>query len=89
MISLAHGALLVVSVGPYKGKGTGEHALFRELLKCFAKGEIMLADSCYATYFPIVAPMTMGADFVFEQYGARHTDFRAGEKRRRRDHLVR
>ena len=36
VISLAHGALLDVTMGPYKGKGTGEHALFRELLKCFS-----------------------------------------------------
>ena len=31
--SLAHGAVLDVAMGPYKGKGTGEHSLFRELLK--------------------------------------------------------
>ena len=35
--SLAHGALLDVAMGPYKGKGAGEHALFRELLQCFSR----------------------------------------------------
>jgi len=49
--SLAHGALLDVAMGPYQGKGVGEHALLCELLKCFAKGDIMLADSYYASYF--------------------------------------
>ena len=88
VISLAHGALLDVAMGPYKGKGTGEHALFRELLQCFAKGDIMLADSYYASYFLIAALMAMGVDFVFEQHGARHTDFRTGEKLGRRDHLA-
>ncbi len=88
VISLAHGALLDVAMGRYQGKGTGEHALFRELLKCFAKGDIMLADSYYASYFLIAALMGMGVDFVFEQHGARHTDFRTGEKLGRRDHLV-
>ncbi len=88
VISLAHGALLDVALGPYKGKGTGEHALFRELLKCFAKGDIMLADSYYASYFLIATLMGMGVDFVFEQHGARHTDFRTGEKLGRRDHRV-
>ena len=63
VISLAHGALLDVAMGPYQGKGTGEHALFRELLKCFAQGEIMLADSYYASYFLIAALMAMGVDF--------------------------
>ncbi|MHB1544906.1 MAG: transposase, partial [Gammaproteobacteria bacterium] len=33
VISLAHGAVLDVAMGPYQGKGTGEHALLRELLK--------------------------------------------------------
>ena len=88
VISLAHGALLDVAMGPYKGKGTGEHALFRELLKCFCKGDIMLADSYYASYFLLAVLMGMGVDFVFEQHGARHRDFRTGEKLGRRDHLV-
>ena len=87
VISLAHGALLDVAMGPYKGKGTGEHALFRELLKCFCKGDIMLADSYYASYFLLAVLMGMGVDFVFEQHGARHRDFRTGEKLGRRDHL--
>ena len=88
VISLAHGALLDVALGPYQGKGTGEHALFRELLKCFAKGDILLADSYYASYFLIAALMAMGVDFVFEQHGARHTDFRTGKKLGRCDHLA-
>jgi hypothetical protein len=35
-MSLANGAVLDVAMGLYKGKGTGEHGLFRELksLKC-------------------------------------------------------
>ena len=71
--------------GRTKAKGTGEHALFRELLKCFAKGEIMLADSHYASYFLLAALTAMGVDFVFEQHGARHTDFRTDEKLGRRE----
>ena len=88
VLSLANGAVLDVAMGPYKGKGTGEHALFRELLQCFSKGDIMLADSYYCSYFLIAALMAMGVDFVFEQHGARDTDFRAGEKLGRRDHVV-
>ena len=88
VVSLAHGALLDVAMGPYQGKGTGEHALFRQLLQCFAEGDIMLADSYYASYFLIAALTGMGVDFVFEQHGARHTDFRTGEKLGQRDHLA-
>jgi hypothetical protein len=86
--SLAHGAVLDVAMGPYKGKGTGEHSLFRELLKCFAAGDVMLADGYYCSYFLIAVLMAMGVDFVFEQHGARHTDFRRGEKLGSRDHVV-
>ncbi len=88
VISLANGAVLDVGMGPYKGKGTGEYALFRELLKCFVKGDIMLADSYYCSYFLIAALLAMGVDFVFEQHGARDTDFRTGEKLGSRDHVV-
>ncbi len=88
MISLAYGALPDVAMGPYQGKGTGEHALFRELLQCFAEGDIMLADSYCASYFLIAALTGMGLDFVFEQHGARHTHFRTSEKLGRRDHLA-
>ncbi len=88
VMSLAHGAVLDVAMGPYKGKGTGEHALFRELLKCFVKGDVMVADSYYCSYFLIAQLMGMGVDFVFERHGARHTDFRAGEKLGSKDHAV-
>ena len=88
VISLANGAVLDIAMGPYKGKGTGEHALFRELLKCFTEGDVMLADSYYCSYFLIAALMGMGVDFVFEQHGARNTDFRTGETLGRRDQLA-
>ena len=88
VISLAHGAVLDVAMGPYKGKGTGEHALFRELLKCFVGGDVMVADSYYCSYFLIAALMALDVDFVFERHGARHSDFRTGKKLGSRDHMV-
>lgn len=88
VISLANGALLDVAMGPYKGKGTGEYGLFRELLQCFVKGDVMVADSYYCSYFLIAALLKLGVDFVFEQHGARNTDFRTGEKLGSCDHVV-
>jgi hypothetical protein len=88
VLSLAHGGVLDIAMGPYKGKGTGEHALFRGLLECFVKGDVMVADSYYASYFLIAALLRLGVDFVFEQHGARDTDFRTGEKLGSRDHVV-
>jgi hypothetical protein len=88
VISLANGALLDVAMGAYKGKGTGEHGLFRELLECFVEGDVVVADSYYSSYFLIAALLRLGVDFVFEQHGARNTDFRAGQKLGSRDHVV-
>ena len=88
VMSLANGAVLDVAMGPYKGKGTGEYGLFRELLGCFSRGDVMLADSYYCSYFLIAALQARGVDVLFEQHGARHTDFRTGEKLGTRDHVV-
>ena len=42
VISLAHGAVLDVAMGPYKGKETGEYGLFRRLVECFVRGDVVL-----------------------------------------------
>ena len=89
VISLAHGGVLDFSMGPYKGKGTGEHGLFRALKDGFVAGDVMLADSYYCSYFLIADLLTRGVDVVFEQHGARKTDFRTGQKLGPRDHVVR
>jgi hypothetical protein len=89
VMSLANGAVLDVAMGPYRGKGTGEHGLFRELKECFVAGDVMLADSYYCSYFLIADLLARGVDVVFEQHGARKTDFRTGEKVGTRDHGVR
>jgi len=88
VISLANGAVLDAAMGPYKGKGTGEHGLFRELRDCFVAGDVMVADSYYCSYFLIADLQARGVDVVFEQHGARKTDFRTGRKLGTRDHVV-
>ena len=88
VISLTHGAVLDGAMAAYQGKGTGEHGLFRGLKASFVEGDIMLADSYFCSYFLIADMQARGVDVVFEQHGARHTDFRAGEKLGARDHLV-
>ena len=88
VISLAHGAVLDVAMGPYKGKESGEHGLFRTLLDCFVGGDVMLADAYYASFFLIAELASRGVDVVFEQHGARDTDFRAGVRLGRCDHVV-
>ncbi len=88
VISLAHGAVLDAAMGPYQGKGTGEHGLFRPINSCFDEGDVMLADSYYCSFFLIAEMLERGVDVVFEQHGARKTDFRRGKRLGTRDHLV-
>lgn len=88
VISLAHGAVLDVAMGPYKGKEAGEYGLFRRLLGCFIEGDVMLADSYYCSFFVVAELLSRGVDVVLEQHGARDTDFRCGERLGRGDHVV-
>jgi len=88
VISLATGGILDVAMGAYQGKGTGEYGLFRGLKDSFVDGDIMLADSYFCSYFLIADMQARGVDVLFEQHGARHTDFRVGKKLGARDHLV-
>ena len=63
-------------MGAYQGKGSGEHSLFRRLKGGFVAGDVMLADGYYCSYFLIAEMQKRGVDVLFEQHGARHTDFR-------------
>ncbi len=88
VMSLSHGAVLDAAMGPYQGKGTGEYGLFRRLKDSFIEGDVMLADGYYCSYFLIADLLARGVAVVFEQHGARHTDFRKGERLGARDHRV-
>ncbi len=88
VICLASGAALDAAVGPHSGKGTGELGLVRGLLEGFCAGDVMLADALYCNYFLIATLKAAGVDVLFEQNGARITDFRRGQSLGTRDHLV-
>ena len=89
VICLATGAALNAAIGPYSGKSTGELGLVRDLLEGFSPGEVMLADALYCNYWLIATLMANGVDVLFEQNGARITDFRRGKSLGTRDHIVR
>jgi hypothetical protein len=88
VISLSHGCVLGAAMGALKGKGSGEHGLFRQLLDTLCRDDVLLADSYYCSYFLLAELQARGVDVVLEQHGARHTDFRRGESIGKRDHLV-
>lgn len=86
---LATGAVLDAANGPFRGKGSGELGLFRTLSAAFEPGDLVLADALYCNYFLICTLARDGVDVLFEQHGARRTDFRRGQSLGPRDHLVR
>lgn len=88
VFSLSTGALLDLAMAPWSGKGTGEHSLFRELLHVFSRGDIMIADKYYASFFVMATLMQMGVDVVTPQHAARGCDFRRGKKIGKGDQLM-
>ena len=88
LVSLATGTVIDAALGPYKGKGTGETGLFKELFGSLKKGDVVVADRHYCSYWLICALMKMGVDVCFRKHQARHTDFRKGRRLGKNDHIV-
>ncbi len=88
--SLSSGALLNASIGACKGKGTGEQSLLREMYGSFKKGDIVLGDANFGTFFFLVYLQENGIDAVFEQMGPRINsgDFTQGVKLGSKDHII-
>ena len=88
VICLATGAVIDAAIGPQAGKGNSELGLLRTLGAAFSPGDVMLADALYCNDFLVATMLAAGVDVLFEQNGARHTDFRRGVSLGARDHLV-
>ncbi|HWT80410.1 MAG TPA: IS4 family transposase, partial [Candidatus Methylomirabilis sp.] len=88
IISLATGVLRGLAIGPYKGKGTGETALLRQLLDGLKGGEVLLGDRYFASYFGISSLVERGADGLFRMHQRRKFDFRKGRSLGIDDHIV-
>lgn len=88
VFSLEGGSLLDLAIAPWNGKGTGEHALLRELLSAFEAGDIVLGDAYYASFFLIALLIEMGVDVVFAAGSSRNRDFRRGCRLGKSDHVV-
>lgn len=86
---LSTGAVLEAALGPHAGKGHSELDLMRGLLGALSAGDVLLADALYSNYFMIATLHAAGVDVLFEQHGARITDFRRGQRLGERDHVVR
>lgn len=90
IVCLGSGGLLNAAMSPYQGKGSDEQSLLRSMLDTLARGDVLVGDAFYATYFLLCALGERGIDAVFEQHGSRSrtTDFRRGQRLGQRDHLM-
>jgi hypothetical protein len=90
LICLGSGAVLDCALGGYRGKGGDEQALLRSQLDTLKRGDLLLGDAYFATYFLFCALRERGVEAVFAQQGARArvTDFRRGQRLGTRDHLI-
>ena len=64
LLSLATGACHDLAIAPYKGKGTGETTLFRQLYDALAPGDVVVADALFDNYFLAWELRQRGIDLV-------------------------
>jgi hypothetical protein len=88
LFSLASGAVLDMALGPYRGKGTGETALLRQLLGRLRPGSVLLGDSYFCSYWMLALLLDRGVHGVFRLHQQRPVDFRSGHRLGRDDRLV-
>jgi hypothetical protein len=88
VFSLAVGTVVDAAMRPYKGKGTGETGMLRDLADCFCPGDVILGDRYFAGYFDIAWWLERGVDLVTRLPKSRRADFRRGERLGRDDHIV-
>jgi len=88
VFSLAVGTVLEAAVGPYQGKQTSELALLRQILDQFQRGDIVLGDRFFCSYWVIAALQRLGVDVVTRLHQCRAADFRRGRRLGHDDHLV-
>jgi putative transposase len=88
LVGLATAAVQGFAYGPYAGKETGETALFRQLLEQLQRGDIVLADRYYCSYFLAALLLSNGIDVVTRLHSRRKYDFQRGQRLGEGDHIV-
>jgi hypothetical protein len=71
LISMITGMLFDCEIGPYSGKESGETALLWKLLSQLRRGDILVADSYYCTYWLVAACVARGVHIVMKNHHKR------------------
>lgn len=88
LLSFSTGVLLGADGAPWAGKETGETALLRGLLGQLARGDVLVADRYYCSYWMVALCRASGVDVCFRLHPRRHYDFSKGSRRGPDDHTV-
>jgi hypothetical protein len=88
LFSLAAGTVLDAAFAPHRGKGTGELSLFRAMRDALQRGDVLLADRYYCTFWEVCAALARGADAVLRLHGSRAVNFAVGRRLGPGDKLV-
>ena len=89
LLSLATGAVLDAAEGPCRGKETGETALLREMFDRLHKGDVLVGDRLYGSYWLLAWLLQRGAHGVFRLHGSRRFDKRDMYRLGKGDYWVR
>jgi hypothetical protein len=71
VFSLAVGTVLEVAFGAFHGKGHGELSLWRQLADTLQRGDVVLADRLYSTFWTVADAMAKGVDIVMRLHAGR------------------
>jgi hypothetical protein len=73
LLSLVSGAVVDLAIGPYQGKETGETALFRQLWGRLCRGDVVVGDRYFASFWDLALLAARGIDSVYRQHHLRLT----------------
>ncbi len=88
ILSLATGCVMNLALGPYSGKETGETALLRSQLSSLHRGDLLVADRYFCSFFLIALLLGRGVQVCARMHHKRHVDFRRGRRLGPHDHQI-
>jgi hypothetical protein len=88
LFCLGTAAVLDLAIGPYRGKRTGETALFRKLWHHLRPGDVLMGDRYFSSFWDIAMLLRDRVDSIFRVHQRRHCDFRRGKRLGKYDRLV-
>jgi Transposase DDE domain len=71
VFSLGVGTVLEAALGPFHGKGNGELSLWRKVADTLQRGDVLLADRLYPTFWTVAQALASGVDVVMRMHAGR------------------